>query len=82
MKRLLPHDYAGRAPIERRCAALWRCGPRALSLFLDALAVEHGIADEIDAKLHEYGRLDPDVVAAVGADRFAPAPMRIAGSEP
>jgi hypothetical protein len=43
---------------------------------LDELAVEHGIVDEIAAKLREYGRLDPDLVAAVGGNCFATAPMR------
>jgi hypothetical protein len=82
MRRLLPHDYAGRAPIERRCAALWRCGPRTVAAFLDELSAEHDIANAIDAKLREYGRLNPNVVAAVGGDGFAAAPTRVVGSEP
>ena len=69
-----------RSPIERGCAHLCRCGARTLSHFLDELAVEHGIVDEIAAKLREYGRLDPDLVAAVGGNRFPPAPIRIAGA--
>jgi hypothetical protein len=81
MNRLLPHDYARRAPIEHRCLHLWRCGARTLSHFLDELASEHDIAAEIAAKLDRYCQIDADILIAVGGDRFAPAPTRIVGGE-
>jgi hypothetical protein len=82
MRRLLPHDYASRAPVERLCLHLWHCGPRAVAQFLDAIAAEHDLANAIDAKLRQYGSLNPDVVAGVGGDSFAAAPTRVIGEEP
>jgi hypothetical protein len=82
MKRLLAHRYSERAPIERLCLRLWNCGPRAVAQFLDEIALDHGIADEITAKLEKFQRLDVDMLAAVGGDRFALPPTRIIGGEP
>jgi hypothetical protein len=76
---LLPHIYRDRAPLERLVLHLHALGPRPLAEFLNALATEHDISAEIVAKLREYQRLDAGVVSALGAHRFAPAPLRQIG---
>jgi hypothetical protein len=76
---LLPHNYRDRAPLERLVLHLHGLGPRPLAEFLNALATEHGIGAEIVVKLREYQRLDADVVSALGAHGFAPAPLRQVG---
>ena len=80
---LLPHcDYPRRAKIERLVSHLHGLGPRPLAEFLDALAIENGIGAAIIAKLAEYGRLSPSIVAAVGGDMFPLVPLREIGGGP
>jgi hypothetical protein len=50
-------------------------GERAVDELLSELDVEHGIADDILARLERYARLDPSIAAALGADRIAPRPL-------
>jgi hypothetical protein len=77
---LLPHrDYPSRAAVERLVAHLHDLGARPLAEFLAELAAEHGIAEEITAKLDAWRRVHPDLVHAVGGDRFASPPIRVAG---
>ena len=73
---LLSHEYARRAPVERMVERVWRGGPRVLAELLAEIGRVHGIADDIERRLASYQRLTPEILAAVGADRFAPAPMR------
>jgi hypothetical protein len=77
--RLLPHDYLSRAPIERLICRLWRLGPRAVAEFLNELAIDRDLAAEIERKLEAYASIDSSHLSALGGDRFAPSPMRIAG---
>lgn len=74
--RLLPHaDYASRARAERLIAHLHRLGPRAVGEFLDELCRRRDLAGDILAQLEGYARITPEMVRAVGADRFAAAPL-------
>jgi hypothetical protein len=77
---LFDHNYQHRAPIERLVEHLHELGPRALAEFLSALSIELGIGSLIVAKLHEYGQIDPILLAAVRGDRFAPPPLRSVSS--
>ena len=74
--RLLPHDYVSRAPVERLVTHLWGLGPRGLAEFLAGIGRVHGIADDIEHRLATYRRLSSEMLAAVGADKFAPSPTR------
>ena len=74
---LLPHcDYASRAARERDIAHLCNLGARSVGEFLAEIARAHGIADDIARRLVTYRRLSPEIVAALGADKFAPPPIR------
>ena len=73
---LLPHRYDERAPIERLVTHFHGLGPRALAELLSALSQEHGIGTDIISKLEECQRLDRCVLAQLGADKFAPPPLR------
>jgi hypothetical protein len=50
-----------------------RLGARVLFEFIDELDRHHGLGDDIDQRLERYCRLSPDLLHALGADRF-PAP--------
>lgn len=52
-------------------------GPRPLAELLREIATETDCVDLITAKLEAYAALDPETVAALGADRFAPSPIRL-----
>jgi hypothetical protein len=39
----------------------------------------HGVEDDIAARLQRYAGIDHELLAALGADRFAPAPLRVIG---
>ena len=56
-------------------------GARAIFEFVDELARHHPeIADDIDGRLAAYAeRLTPDLLRAIGGDRFPMAPMRAIG---
>jgi hypothetical protein len=53
-------------------------GARALDELLIEIGHSYDIADDILARLERYGRLEPEIVAAVGADTFAPTTFRVA----
>jgi hypothetical protein len=72
---------------QRQCTAIWWLGARALFELVDELSRYHALPD-LDIKLERYARLDPSLLRAVGADRFAAAPIhlvvggqRLAGGE-
>jgi hypothetical protein len=39
----------------------------------------HGLGDDLDRRLEAYAALDPDLLVALGGDRFPPAPLRVVG---
>jgi hypothetical protein len=58
-------------------------GARIAFEFVDELARRHPeIADDIDLRLGRYAELDPEVLRAVGADRFPVSPVRLIGGAP
>lgn len=75
----LSHSYERRAAIERLCSHLCQLGPRAVAEFLSALSLEHGLGNEITAKLQEYWEIDAETLKAVGGYRFAHTPTREIG---
>jgi|ERR1700716_4037909 hypothetical protein len=60
--------------VERVCKI-----PRLVAELLSEIGCHHGIEDDIAARLERYGKLDLDLVRAVGADKFAPVPLRAVG---
>jgi hypothetical protein len=57
----------------RRNAERWHAlGPRVLYEFLTELARKHSRFDTIEQLASRYGELDPEVIRALGADRFPP----------
>jgi hypothetical protein len=66
-----------RQHLARRIHAL---GPRVLYELFAELDRYHDLGADLDRRLEHYAALDPDLLAAVGGDRFPPPPMRaIAG---
>src|ERR1700730_12870070 len=49
--------------------------PRLVAELLAEIGRHHGIADDIDRRLERYCRLSPDLLHALGADRFPSAPI-------
>lgn len=82
---LLSQTNAARQAAERRLRRqrqierLHHLGVRAVFELFDELARHHGIGDDIDRRLARYAALDPAVLAVVGGDRFAAAPLRAVG---
>ena len=56
--------------------------PRLVAELLAEIGRHHGIEDDIAARLQRYAQLDPDLLTAVGADRFPAAPLRLIGGAP
>lgn len=63
---------------QRHVAHLATLGPRAVAEFLAELAREHDIEADIRRRLSDYRRADPELLAALGADRFPPVVWRAA----
>ena len=53
--------------------------PRLVDELLDEIGRQHGIGDDIAARVERYAALDHRLLAAVGGDRFPPSPVRLAG---
>ena len=62
---------------ERQVEHLHRLGPRAVGEFLAEIATATGQPALIAARLEEYFRLDPEILRAVGGDRFPPSVLGI-----
>ena len=84
--RLLPENQILKQEADRRLRRqrqverLHRLGARAVFELVDEIARHHpDIADDLDARLARFARLDPAVLAAVGADRLPGPPMRAIG---
>ena len=59
---------------------VWDLGPRVFFEFVSELE-KYGVAD-LDRRLEQYSKLDPRLLRAVGADKFAAAPIHLAGGRP
>ena len=64
-------DMAARLQRQRRIEHLHRLGPRAVG----ELLYEVSETADLDRALEAYERLTPDLLNAVGGDRFPPAPI-------
>ena len=60
--------------VERIC-----CIPRLVFELLDELDRHHDLGADLDRRLERYSSVDPAILAAVGADAFAPSPIRSIG---
>jgi hypothetical protein len=61
----------------RQCELIWRLGARFFFELIDELDRRHGLGADLDARLARYARLDPEILAAIGANQFPPAPLHI-----
>lgn len=57
------------------CARIHDLGPRVFFELLNELE-KYGVAD-LDRRLERYADLDPELLAAVGADRFPARPIHL-----
>lgn len=62
---------------QRHVQHLYGLGPRAVSEFLLEVGRERLITDLLERKLVKYGRLDIEVLKAVGGDQFPANPIRV-----
>ena len=62
---------------ERQVKHLHNLGPRAVAEFLSEIATTTGQSRFIAARLQVYAKLDPEIVRAVGGDRFPPMPLEV-----
>jgi hypothetical protein len=61
----------------RQCELIWMLGARVFFELIDELDRRHGLGADLDARLARYARLDPEILAAIGANQFPPAPLHI-----
>jgi hypothetical protein len=79
---LLPaNNFPDRARAQRLVDHLATLGSRALGEFLDELGRREGVTAAIRRQLEIYAKLTPEMLRAVGADRWAPAPTRVVGGD-
>ena len=72
-----PMDMLARLRLQRGAEHLHNLGPRATAEFLAELAAEIGGWPAMMGMLAEYQRrLSPDMLRAVGGDKFPPRPQR------
>ena len=62
---------------QRHVKQVHRLGARVLFELVDELDRVHGLGDDLDRRLERYAGADPEVLRAVGGDRFPASPMRI-----
>jgi hypothetical protein len=74
-----PPSCAQRAdPRFRRLVAhIHDLGPRATGELLLEIGRAYGIEDDIARGLEIYGEIDPELVVALGADRWPPPPIHV-----
>jgi hypothetical protein len=56
-------------------------GARVVFELVDELDRYHALGDDLDQRLERYAALDPGLLAALGADQFPAAPLRLVGGE-
>ena len=66
-------DLRFRRNVERVCSL----GTRAVSELLSEIGAERAIQHLVDRKVERYADLDPDLVQALGGNRFAKPPLRL-----
>lgn len=81
-----PAPAANAAPLirlrrQRHVERLYRLGPRAVFELLDELDRVHRLTD-LDARLARYAAVDPEILRALGANRFPERQFRLVGGAP
>ena len=71
-------DMAARLKRQRRIEHLHRLGPRAVFELLHEVSE----VEDLDRALDAYQRLTPDLLKALGGDRFSPSPLHEVRREP
>jgi hypothetical protein len=66
---------------ERQVEQIHRLGARAVFELLQQLDRDHGLGRQLDRQLERFAGLDAGILAAVGGDRFAPAPLHVVGGQ-
>jgi hypothetical protein len=56
---------------------IYALGSRVIFELIDEIDRHHGLRDDINQRLARYAKLDPGIVAVVGADKFPPLPVRL-----
>ena len=65
---------------QRQIERIHFLGARVLIELVDELDRYHGLGDDLDRRLEAYAALAPDLLTALGGDRFPHAPLRLVGS--
>ncbi len=63
--------------LERMIEHVHALGPRPLAEMLAEIARSTGQPDLVVDLVEKYARLDPEIVHALGADRFPPVPLEV-----
>ncbi len=74
---LSPGDLAAGLRFERMFHRVHALGPRPLAELLAEIAIATGEPGLIAGRLQAYARLDPEIIRALGADRFPPMPLEV-----
>jgi hypothetical protein len=81
IRDFLPKSEAlARLHRQRHVEQVHRLGARVLFELVDELDRYHGLGDDLDRRLEAYAALTPDLLTALGGDRFPHAPLRLVGS--
>ena len=65
---------------QRQIERIHFLGARVLIELVDELDRYHGLGDDLDRRLEANAALAPDLLTALGGDRFPHAPLRFVGS--
>ena len=82
IRESLKNQAQRRLQRQRHVEQVHRLGARVFFEFVDELDRVHGLGAGLDRRLERYAALDHELLAALGGDRFAPAPMRVVGGRP
>jgi hypothetical protein len=74
LKSQYPAQLRRQRQVEQICRT-----PRLVAELLTEIARHHEIEADLDQRLERYAAIDPDVLKAVGGDRFALPPTRVVG---
>ena len=62
---------------ERQIEGLHRLGPRPIAELLAEIAADTGATNLVVGLVEKYAELDPEIVRAVGGDRFPPSVLGV-----
>ena len=67
-----PFDTLAELRFQRHVEYLHRLGPSAVGELIAEIGEVRSVRSLIDRKLADYARLDPEILRALGGDRFPP----------